>query len=62
MYRENLTVYDSITRYMSVKKGVLSPATLGEEGIPDLQKRYFKGTLGLAHHFLTYTIRMCSYG
>lgn len=42
---ENLTVYDSITRYMSVKKGVLSPATL--RGYTGLQKRYFKGTLGL---------------
>ena len=41
---ENLTVYEAITRYLGVKKGVLSPATL--RGYENLQKNYFRGYLG----------------
>ena len=41
---DDLTVYEAITRYVNVKKGVLSPSTLKEYA--GMQKRYFTGTLG----------------
>ncbi|HIX25731.1 MAG TPA: site-specific integrase [Candidatus Lachnoclostridium avicola] len=41
---ENLTVYDAVTRYITLKKGVLSPATIKE--YIGMQKRYFTGTIG----------------
>ena len=41
---DNMTVYEAITRYMDVKKGVLSPSTL--RGYTGMQKQYFKGVLG----------------
>ena len=40
---DDLTVYEAITRYINVKKGVLSPSTLKEHA--GMQKRYFTGTL-----------------
>lgn len=42
---ENLTVYEAITQYMNIKKGVLSPATL--RGYTGMQKNYFSGSFGL---------------
>ena len=41
---ETITVYDAISKYIDVKKGVLSPATIRE--YQGTQKRYFRGPLG----------------
>lgn len=41
---ERVTVYEALERYMDIKKGVLSPATL--RGYQGLKENYFKGTLG----------------
>lgn len=41
---ENLTVYDAVSRYMDVKRGVLSPSTM--RGYVGMQKQYFQCALG----------------